>query len=61
MVESANESECLSEMFLLQGFDGVSIPVTFTMLVPEMHIVSGSFIDRLSKPIQTSFGYTIAK
>lgn len=31
MVESANESECLSEMFLLQGFDGVSIPVTFTI------------------------------
>ena len=48
-------------MLLLQYFDGVSIPVTFTMLVPEMHIVSGSFIDRLSKPIQTSFGYTIAK
>jgi len=48
-------------MLLLKCFDGVSIPDTFTMLVPEMHIVSGSFIDRLSKPIQTSFGYTIAK
>ena len=29
-LESANESESLSEILLLQGFDGVSISVTFT-------------------------------
>ena len=30
MPESASESESLSEMLLLQCFDGISIPVTFT-------------------------------
>ena len=60
MPESASESESFSEILLLQYFDGVSIPVTFTMLVPEMHIVSGSFIDWLSnRPVQALYRPTI--
>ena len=58
MVDKVRRKE--NEVPVISGFDQFIWYATFTMLVPEMHIVSGSFIDWLSnRPIQALFRPTI--
>ena len=56
-IESPIESPWFLETLKIQCLDACPISVTFTMLVPEMLIVSGSFIDWI-KTTYTGFAQT---